>query len=68
MSRRPKTGDQREAEWLEARGFDGLAHPDPAVSCGCFVGDLRPCGEHETPCRGGRALDGGVYLGVQARG
>lgn len=52
-----------EDERLRRRGFDGLYHPDPFMECGCFLGDLRPCGEQRTPCRGGHASpDGsGVY-------
>jgi hypothetical protein len=52
-----------EADWLKARGFDGLYHPDPAMECGCFLGDLRPCGQTGLGCRGGvAASDGsGVY-------
>lgn len=58
--RRPR-GKPDETDWLKARGFDGLYHPDPAMECGCFIGDLRPCGETETPCRGGIARDEGVF-------
>lgn len=61
MSRRPKTGDAREADWLKVRGFDGLYHPDATFDCGCVIGDLRPCGETETPCRGGYANGDGIY-------
>lgn len=52
-----------EDERLRQRGFDGLYHPDPAMECGCFIGDLRPCGEQRTGCRGGHmSPDGaGVY-------
>ena len=58
--RRPK-GKDGEADWLRSRGFDGLYHPDPDMDCGCFNDDLRPCGELDTPCRGGKAKDGGVF-------
>lgn len=52
-----------EEERLIARGFDGLYHPDPSIPCGCFIGDLRPCGETRTGCRGGHeSADGaGIY-------
>ena len=46
---------EREVKLLIRRGFDGLYHPDPAMECGCFVDDLRPCGETRTGCRGGYA-------------
>lgn len=58
MSRKPN-----EEEWLRKRGFDGLYHPDPSMGCGCFLGDLRPCGQTGTGCRGGHAApeNAGVY-------
>lgn len=64
---RRKKGSPKEADWLRARGYDGLYHPDPDVECGCFLDDLRPCGEKDTPCRGGHALMGGVYRPGTAR-
>jgi len=60
-TRRPKTGGDDEANWLQSRGFHGLYHPDPSMECGCYLRDLRPCGDTDTPCRGGRAREGGVY-------
>lgn len=50
---------ESEADKLVRLGFDGLYHP--SEPCGCFIGDLRPCGEVRTGCRGGLAFDGGVY-------
>jgi hypothetical protein len=54
---------ETEEQRLIRQGFDGLYHPDPTMECGCFVGDLRPCGERGTGCRGGHTNpDGsGVY-------
>jgi len=46
---------ETEQDRLQRRGFDGLYHPDPAMQCGCFLHDLRPCGEVGTGCRGGHA-------------
>ena len=68
--RRQKTGDDREVNWLAVRGFDGLYHPDPVMECGCFLGDLRPCGDLDTPCRGGRASvdEAGVFSPARFRG
>lgn len=60
---RRKKGSPDEGDWLRARGYDGLYHPDPVMACGCFIGDLRPCGDVETPCRGGRAMGDGIYQG-----
>jgi hypothetical protein len=34
------TIEQMVEAWLTANGYDGLAGDD----CGCFVGDLMPCG------------------------
>lgn len=52
-----------ESARLIAGGFDGLYHP--SQPCGCFVSDLRPCGQVRTGCRRGQAADGpnghGVY-------
>ena len=63
---RRQKGEPAEAEWLESRGFDGLYHPDPTMECGCYLSDLRPCGERDTPCRGGRTRDdrSGVFQPV----
>jgi hypothetical protein len=33
-------------EWLVANGYDGLAGEE----CGCFVGDLMPCGLDNSGC------------------
>ncbi len=49
---------QREAHDLEQRGFDGLWHP--SEPCGCFIGDLRPCGQYQTGCRGGYERENGI--------
>jgi hypothetical protein len=51
---------ETEHDRLQRRGFDGLYHPDPAMSCGCFLHDLRPCGELRTGCRGGHANAAGT--------
>lgn len=66
--RRPKTGDAREGDWLQSRGFDGLYHPDPVVECGCVNADLRPCGDRQTPCRGGREDKGGAGIFQRGKG
>ena len=29
--------------WLKANGYDGLCNP--GLECGCYIGDLAPCGE-----------------------
>ena len=51
-----------EAKRLRALGFDGLYHPDPAIECGCYLDDLRPCGEIKTGCRGGFEVAGlGIF-------
>lgn len=55
---------EREAEWLTARGFDGLYHPDPVMECGCFVGDLYPCGERPRECRPGHVRHIGEVAGI----
>ena len=51
---------------IAAAGYDGLYHP--SVPCGCFVADLRPCGQVRTGCRMGLARDGdngyGIYRGA----
>jgi hypothetical protein len=40
--------------WLESNGYDGLANTD--LECGCFIGDLMPCGEaNEDDCVAGHA-------------
>lgn len=49
----------REETRLAARGFDGLYHQ--TEPCGCWLGDLRPCGETRTGCRGGHAMGDGIY-------
>lgn len=54
--------EKKEEERLLARGLDGLYHP--SESCGCFIGDLRPCGEIRTGCRGGLAAEIGGAHGV----
>ena len=51
---------ETEHDRLQRRGFYGLYHPDPAMSCGCFLHDLRPCGELRTGCRGGHANAAGT--------
>lgn len=58
---------ERESERLIAGGFDGLYHPDPAVECGCFVGDLYPCGERPRACRPGHASPDGIGVYGPAR-
>ena len=51
---------EQERESLTRRGFDGLYHPDPAMTCGCFADDLYPCGERPKGCRPGRTNPDGV--------
>lgn len=57
-----------EEDRLRARGFEGLYHP--TEPCGCYLGDLRPCGEVRTGCRGGHeSSDGvGIYAPVRRKG
>jgi hypothetical protein len=55
---------QRESEWLIAKGFDGLYHPDPWMECGCFADDLYPCGERPKECRPGRQMEVGGVVGI----
>jgi len=38
-----RNGVEAEEAWLTAHGFDGLACM--IEECGCFIGDLYPCGE-----------------------
>jgi hypothetical protein len=58
---------EKEADRLSARGFDGLYHP--TEPCGCWLDDLRPCGEERTGCLGGHESgDGsGIYKPVGKR-
>lgn len=42
-----RRGREAEEAWLRQHGFDGLACM--VEPCGCFIGDLYPCGE-----RGGK--------------
>lgn len=51
-------GLAREGADLERRGFDGLWCP--TEPCGCWVSDLRPCGEFHTGCRGGVECEQGI--------
>ncbi len=50
-----------EAERVQSKGYDGLYSLTEA--CGCFVDDLRPCGEVRTGCRMGMANEIGVGPG-----
>ena len=38
--------EQIVTEWLVANGYDGLVGEE----CGCFVGDLMPCGLDSSGC------------------
>lgn len=53
---------EREAVRLEKRGLDGLYHP--TEPCGCWIGDLYPCGERPCECRGGVEMEFGGVVGV----
>jgi len=55
-----RRGAEAEAEWLTKHGFDGLYTPND--ECGCFVGDLYPCGERgdKFTCVAGCATGSGV--------
>lgn len=59
---------ESEAAQLEKRGFDGLYYPGPEVACGCFIGDLWPCGDRPKECRGGHTRDmgDGEVIGIFA--
>lgn len=41
------------AEWLKAHGYDGLCNDN---ECGCFVGDLMPCGDPGEHCEAGHKV------------
>jgi hypothetical protein len=56
------TSGKDESDRLRARGYDGLYAPDQP--CGCYLDDLRPCGETHTGCRPGLALDTDEFSGV----
>lgn len=55
---------EKEAERLRARGFDGLYHPDPDMACGCWAGDLYPCGERPKECRPGHEREVMGIVGI----
>lgn len=42
---------ERQERELRRKGLQGLYHPEHP--CGCYLGDLRPCGQIGTRCRGG---------------
>jgi len=41
----------KSAKWLKAHGYDGLYAP--GEPCGCWLGDLVPCGEKDNGCKPG---------------
>ncbi len=47
-------------EWLKARGYDGLCHPD--CGCGCRIDDIMPCGECFDDCEPGYKQPNGDIL------
>ena len=52
----------RQEASLKARGYDGwYIRINESEACGCWIGDLRPCGELRTGCRPGRLVDGEMY-------
>lgn len=59
-----RDGADAEAAWLTAHGFDGIC--DPVGECGCFIGDLYPCGERgdKRTCVAGHESNGGIYTDV----
>jgi hypothetical protein len=56
-----RLGRAAESEWLRAHGFDGLYTPND--DCGCFLGDLYPCGERgdRVACVPGHESDAGIH-------
>lgn len=64
-----RQGADAESAWLTKHGFDGLACL--ATECGCWVGDLIPCGERgdQDVCVPGHDRDGvGVFADQRLTG
>ncbi len=61
-----QTAIERDTAFLEAHGYDGLVWLGPGTEgCGCGIGDLRPCGQTQTPCHTAVEREGLFYRSIK---